>query len=186
MDEMQEMLEHYRITKLVADYCRGVDRADWDLMESVYAQESWDDHGTLRMDGRAFVAELMGRQTTRPYKFGHHLNQTVVHLDGDTAGAETYFHSIVVRDDDEGNTLLDLLWGRYVDHLSREPGGKWRINKRQTIRDWSMTTPVTEDRIGAMAFLQGQPNQSDPSYTALGRQHSGRPVLQWTPVPNDR
>ncbi len=46
-DELQEMLEHFRIRKVLAEYCRGSDRADEPLMASNYAADSWDDHGVV-------------------------------------------------------------------------------------------------------------------------------------------
>jgi chromosome segregation protein len=53
IEQLQEMLDHFRIRKVPAEYCRGSDRADESLMRSVYARESWDDHGIVQADGGA-------------------------------------------------------------------------------------------------------------------------------------
>ena len=42
---MQEMLDHYEITKAINLYCHGCDRGDHDTMVGVYLEDSWDDHG---------------------------------------------------------------------------------------------------------------------------------------------
>ncbi len=184
MDEMQEMLEHYRITKLVAEYCHGCDRLDEVHMASVYAEKSWDDHGMRRMDGRAFAVAVQEGRSAGGDVMSHHLNQTLVTVDGDKAGAETYFIAVVGYTDTDGEPVIDQLGGRYVDELAR--GGTWEITRRLTVRDWSVTIPVVKDRMAGMTFLAGQPNQSDPSYAALGTRHSGKPALKFTPTPNDR
>lgn len=186
MDDMQEMLEHYRITKLVADYCHGCDRLDEVEMASVYAEESWDDHGIKRMDGRRFARACMAGRAERIETMSHHLNQTLIRIDGDRAGAETYFIAVVSSIDEDGEPVIDQLGGRYVDELARDERGKWQITKRLTVRDWSVTIPVVKDRMGAQTMLTGQPNQSDPSYSVLGKLHSGKPELNYVPVPNDR
>lgn len=185
MDDMQEMLEHYRITRLINEYCHGCDRLDGVEMASVYDEESWDDHGTRRMDGRAFARASTGDRARAYTLMSHHLNQTMIKVDGDKAGAETYFIAIVGRVDDDGQRVVDQLGGRYVDELVKV-GAEWRIKKRLTIRDWSVTVPVEKDRMSDIPFLVGQPNNSDPSYAVLGMTHSGQPPLQFTPVPNDR
>jgi hypothetical protein len=186
MDEMAEMLDHYRITKLVAEYCHGCDRLDEVEMANVYADDSWDDHGMTQMDGRGFARSAMARRAKRGDKMSHHLNQTLVRIDGDRAGAETYFIAIVGDLDENGQRVIDQLGGRYVDELVRTDTGAWRITKRLTIRDWSVTVPVVQDRMAARAMLEGQPDQSDPSYAALGKRHSAQPPLQFVPTPNDR
>ena len=185
MDEMQEMLDHYRITRLINEYCHGCDRLDAEHMASVYDDESFDDHGMRRMDGRAFVQASMGSRAVDNNVMSHHLNQTLINVDGDRAGAETYFIAIVGYTDSDGEPVIDQLGGRYVDELVKV-GGDWRIKKRLTIRDWSVTVPVVKDRMAGLTLLSGQPNQSDPSYAVLGMRHSGKPELQFTPVPNDR
>ncbi|RYH13587.1 MAG: nuclear transport factor 2 family protein [Alphaproteobacteria bacterium] len=185
MDELQEMLEHYRITRLINEYCHGCDRLDGEHMASVYDQESRDDHGLKRMDGRGFAWASMEGRAQDNNLMSHHLNQTMIKVDGDTAGAETYFIAIVGYVDDDGERVVDQLGGRYVDELIRVDG-QWRIKKRLTVRDWSVTVPVVKDRMAGMTFIQGQPNQSDPSYAVLGKRHSGKPELKFVPTPNDR
>jgi hypothetical protein len=175
MDEMQEMLEHYRITKLVNLYCHGCDRLDGERMASVYAEDSWDDHGNLKMDGHSFAQAIIKQRIERKDVMSHHLGQTLVTIDGDRAGAETYFIA-TVRRMHKGEMLLLHLGGRYVDELVRIDG-QWKVEKRLTVRDWSIAHPIESDPMGTIGFIEGQTNGSDPSFATLRFTHSGNPGL---------
>jgi hypothetical protein len=174
MDDMQEMLEHYRITRLINEYCHGCDRGDELRMAGVYAEDSWDDHGLRKMPGQAYSHEVMKGRAEIDDMISHHLGQTLVRIDGDRAGAETYFVASLRRDDVEGTPMLHQLGGRYVDELIRE-GGQWKIKKRLTIRDWSITLPIEQDVIAGRQFIAGRADGADPSFAALGVVHSGVP-----------
>jgi hypothetical protein len=56
--------------------------------------------------------------------------------------------------------------GRYVDELVRESGG-WKIEKRLTVRDWSITHPISADWIGGMDFIAGTSAEKDVASTLL-------------------
>jgi hypothetical protein len=171
MDEMQEMLEHYRITKLVNEYCHGCDRGDEVRMGGVYAADSWDDHGLYKGPGKEFSQQVIANRAVRKDVMSHHLGQTLVKVDGDEAGAETYFIATVQYDNEAGENEIHHIGGRYVDSLIRE-GGKWKIKTRLTVRDWSITHPVVKDFMVANNFIAGQTDGSDPSFAALGVEHS--------------
>ena len=72
-DILKEMIDHHLIIKTLNEYCHGCDRLDRVRMASVYAEDSWDDHGLNKCPGPQF-AELIekrreGRQqlcTLRP------------------------------------------------------------------------------------------------------------------------
>ena len=175
MDDMQEMLEHYRITRLINEYCHGCDRMDELRMAGVYAEDSWDDHGLRKMPGQAYAHAAMQGRLDGPDMISHHIGQTLVKIDGDEAGAETYFVATLRRPDGEdGAEVLHQLGGRYADTLVRE-GGQWKIKKRLTIRDWSITLPIEQDWIAQRQFIAGQTDGSDPSFAVLGVTHSGVP-----------
>jgi hypothetical protein len=170
--DLQEMLEHYRITKLVNEYCHGCDRGDGPRMGSVYAEDSWDDHGMYLGDGKAFADSVMEGRRQRGEVMSHHLGQTLVKIDGDTAGAETYFVATMAFPDAGEGEEVHHLGGRYVDHLVREDG-RWLIKERLTVRDWSIGHKVERDYFREMNFIPGTTDGSDVSFRALGLVHSG-------------
>lgn len=173
MDDMQEMLEHYRITRLVAEYCHGCDRGDALRMGSVYAEKSWDDHGKSKMSGQDFAAAVAAERSGRNDVMSHHLGQSLVRISGDRAGAETYFIATVKVPGKDGKPFLHQLGGRYVDELVRIDG-TWKIEKRLTVRDWSITQEVARDFMGTLEFIEGRANGTDPSFAVLGLVHSGQ------------
>jgi SnoaL-like domain len=174
-NRLQEMLDHYEITKLLGEYCHGLDRMDQVRMANTYAKDSWDDHGQFSCSGQEFsqrVTQLMkGGASTAD---SHLLGQTLIHIDGDKAGADTYFLSVCRRLEQDGSEVLLQLGGRYVDKLVREDGF-WKVERRTCVRDWSVTVPVANDWMKGMDFAAGKRTNEDPSYAALGIKHSGLP-----------
>lgn len=174
MDErLQEMLDHYEITKTLRDYCRGCDRCDEPLMGSVYAEDSWDEHGAVQGPGLEFTRVMTAKIHATTETLSHLLGQSVITVNGDEAGAETYFLAAMRRTRDDGVKLCGQLGGRYVDRLRREHG-RWRIEHRIVVRDWSFTIPVHEDWTADSGLREGHRSDEDPSFAVLGTVHGGR------------
>jgi hypothetical protein len=146
-------------------------------MASTYARDSWDDHGPRKMEGRRFSIETVEESLRTTTVVSHMLGQSFIKLDGDAAGAETYFVATVLYParDDRPETL-NQLGGRYVDTLRREEGA-WTIAKRLCVREWSISHPVERDWLAGRGFIETQRGAQDVSYAALGLAHSGNPWL---------
>lgn len=181
MDEarLQEMWDHHEIRQLLATYCHGCDRGDEVEMASVYAADSWDDHGTRKMEGRRFSVETV-EECLRLTKVVHHtLGQSYIRVKGDEAGAETYFIATVIypdAEDENAPDTLNLLGGRYVDALVREEGA-WKISRRLCVREWSSTQPIESDWLAGAGFIPGRTGPADVSWDVLGLSHAGNPWL---------
>lgn len=170
---LQEMLDHYEIRKTVSEYCRGVDRMDQVAMTSVYAEDSWDDHGPNKCSGPEFAQRVMKLMQSAASVLGSHmLGQTLIMVDGDQAGAETYFIATSRKQAEDGSEILNQMGGRYVDALVREYD-RWKIKRRVCVHDWSNSLPITGDWLGRDAYVQGARSDEDPSFAALGIKHSG-------------
>lgn len=168
---LQEMLDHYEITKLLYEYCHGCDRTDQVRMAAVYAKDSWDDHGPNKCPGPEFAARTMEAMPATNM-CSHLMGQSLVTINGDEAGAESHFIATVRSPAEDGGERLDQLGGRYVDTLVREDG-RWKIKKRICVRDWSISQPIANDWLASAGFVQGQRSNNDPSFAALGIVHSG-------------
>lgn len=171
---LQEMLDHYAITKLLSEYCHGCDRVDQVHMASVYLEDSWDDHGSYKGPGREFAKVATESMVQNKTMCSHQLGQSLVKVTGDTACAETYFIATVRKPGVDGVEVLQQMGGRYVDTLERE-NGEWKIRKRLCVRDWSISHPVKDDWLRGAGFIDGQPSGRDASYAPMGIQHSGLP-----------
>jgi len=165
--ELKEMREHYRITKLLAEYCHGCDRLNRDMMASTYDKESWDDHGQYKGDGHEFADYSMKLIADTYQSCTHQLGQSLIKVNGNEAAAETYFIAVLRRNTDSGE-VLDQIAGRYVDKLVRVDG-KWKIKKRLCVKEWSITIPVTENSFKDNPFITGQLTWGkDASFEVLG------------------
>jgi hypothetical protein len=172
---LQEMLDHFEIRKTLSEYCHGVDRLDQMRVASVYAKESFDEHGAFNCSGQEFAKQVLGvMKGGASYADAHLLGQSLIRVDGDEAGADTYFLATSVKDEGDGPDSLLLMGGRYSDTFVREDG-RWKIRKRICVRDWAISIPIEADWTEGMGFTQGQRSGADPSFEVLGLTHSGVP-----------
>jgi hypothetical protein len=168
---LQEIIDHHEIRKLLSAYCHGCDRGDWGRMGSVYAEDSFDDHGDYKGSGAAFPSHIAKAYDTGAIQCSHLLGQSQITVDGDRAGAETYFIASIYGQPHRETDVVSVLGGRYVDTLTRGPGG-WKIDKRVCVRDWSATLDATQDSLRKQDFVRGLLTGQDVSYAALGLKHS--------------
>ncbi len=120
-----------------------------------------------------FVERIMRLMMTGASTRGSHmLGQSLIKVNGDEAGADTYFIASSCRPAEEGGEVLNQMGGRYVDFLVREDG-RWKVKRRVCVHDWSNTTWYHGDWLGKNAYVQGMRSREDPSLEVLGVEHSG-------------
>jgi ketosteroid isomerase-like protein len=168
---LQAMIDHYEITQLMAEYVHACDRCDAPQMADVYAEDSWDQHGTLNAPGKQFAHEITERAIQNTRTLSHLLGQSLIKVDGDTAGAETYFIVVMEADASAGVQMCHQMGGRYVDKIERIDG-RWLIKHRTVVKDWSISLPVEHDWYENSGMALGQRSSADVSYGVLGRRHS--------------
>ena len=101
---LQEMLDDYEIRKVLALYCHGCDRADAELLASIYAAEgSFDDHGLVRAPGPQYAREMTAMVEATTKVMSHTLGQSIIQIDGDKAKAETFFIALLTADGKMGS-----------------------------------------------------------------------------------
>jgi len=168
---VQEMLDHFEIRKTLGEYCHGCDRGDELRMAGVYSEDSWDDHGPVKAPGPEFARVMMHRILTDTKSLFHLLGQSLIKINGNEAGAETYFFAVSKQARDDGVLLCNQLGGRFVDKLVRE-NGAWKIKHRVAVRDWSISLPIEADW-EARTLTAGERSNADPSFEVLGLTHGG-------------
>jgi hypothetical protein len=168
---LQEMLDHYEITKTLKEYCFACDRGDQPRMADVYLEDSWDDHGIHAAPGREFTRLMMREIFAQTDTLSHLLGQSQISVDGDKAGAETYFIAVARATGLDGTPLCNQLGGRFVDRLERQDG-RWLIKSRTVVRDWGISIPVEADWTERVGLKNGQRSNADPAFAALGLRHS--------------
>jgi hypothetical protein len=160
---MQEWLDRIALADLVALYCRGCDRRDFDLVRSLYHDDAIDDHGAMFRGGPdAFVAWLP--QAMAPWELTRHsLSNSVFAIEGDEAEGE--HHVVAYHRTWPPERSEYIVHGRYLDRYSRR-NGRWRFTHRSLVFDHGEIRQVDEDgfaRIGADA-RHGRADGDDPSW----------------------
>ena len=137
-EALQRLLDKDEIRDLMARYCRGVDRADWDLVRSTYHTDAYDDHGDYKGGIDGFIAFAKSR-TGGATQVMHFLGECLIEFASrDVAVAETYFFSAHTLGPEaqrqygaagQGGPVQLSHYGRYVDRAERR-ADVWRIAHR--------------------------------------------------------
>lgn len=168
---LRDMLDHHEIRQVLAEYCHACDRADEAMMAACYTgANSFDDHGLVRAPGPDYARQMTAIMLERSEAVWHVLGQSLIAVDGDTAGAETFFLGFMRVRGQDGEPRLNQLAGRFVDRLERVEG-KWKIRQRTCVRDTSITLRVEEDMQASYGLAAGTRDASDPGAALLHLAH---------------
>ena len=164
-DRIQMMLDHFEIREVLEAYVHACDRSDLDAVKDVYWEDSFDHHGPIAGPGFQFATDCLNSLNQYWTSCTHMLGQSRIRVEGDLAGAETYYFASLTRDQD-GTAMLDLQVGRYIDVLERR-GGVWRIKDRRCTQEWTTSMPAGQGYMLDSSFLKGSRRTDDLSYRAL-------------------
>jgi hypothetical protein len=161
-DTLQALAYRAAITDLIYRYCRSMDRIDAELGYSIWHEDAVADYGAevYQGSGRGFI-DFVCEQHRRTLTHVHQVTNILIELDGDRAGSESYVVSDLRAG--QGDQVKQFTtWGRYIDQWSRR-NGRWGIDKRIAIRDFSEARDVTPMPLPA----RGARDATDPSYAVL-------------------
>ncbi|MGE0699814.1 MAG: nuclear transport factor 2 family protein [Hyphomicrobiaceae bacterium] len=136
-EALQRLLDKDAIRDLMARYCRGVDRGDWEAARATYHPDAYDDHGDYKGGVDGFIAFGKAR-TGGATQVMHFLGECLIEFAStDVAVAETYFFTAHTLGPEgkkaygagaDGQVQISQ-FGRYVDRVERR-NGEWRIAHR--------------------------------------------------------
>src|SRR4051812_43551418 len=90
--EVQAALDRVAIKDVLTRYCRGIDRLDRKVLESVYWPDGTDDHATYKGDAPGFIDWVL--DFLKPMKTQHFIGNMLIEIDSPTlARAETYVNA---------------------------------------------------------------------------------------------
>jgi hypothetical protein len=144
---VQALLDKQEVVDLMYSYARAIDRAEENLLRSVFHPDATVDFGPGIFQGT--VGDFIGwaLDVRHGMKATHHIvANSRIDLRGDSAFAETYFMNWHRLDKSTGKEDF-FVGGRYLDRLERRPGGSsgvWKVSHRKQVKDWTRTTPVAE------------------------------------------
>lgn len=138
---IEGLLARAAISDVVNRYATGIDRRDWALFRSIFADEvaldfsSWNGSPPSRSPADAWVAgvtaSLSGFDATQHVSSNH-----VITLEGDAATCVSYMMALhYLRED--GQSQMQSIGGYYTNRLVRGPDG-WKIHACTLTVTWEM------------------------------------------------
>jgi 3-phenylpropionate/cinnamic acid dioxygenase small subunit len=125
---MTEREDQQDISELLVRYATGIDRRDWPLFRTVFADDCELDYGEIgAWKGVDAVAEFMEQVHALAGHTMHRLSNQAITVDGDKAEARTYIDGLIMAGDNK--TGVNAI-GFYDDEIVRTPDG-WRIARRR-------------------------------------------------------
>lgn len=166
--ELDRLLSESAIRRVLAAYCRGIDRMDEALVRSCYHAGAVDSHGNFEGPVEEFVPwalSMVERYTTTMHFLGTILIEPTD--DPDVTYSEAY--ALAYHRREGGRTHHNLVAGfRYVDRFERRPveGGEpqWRIAKRVAVSEWLRQDPPEGWWPIGDDFLTGRRDRQDIVY----------------------
>jgi hypothetical protein len=166
---MQALLDKQAITEQLMRYCRGIDRMDRGVLESVYWPDAIDDHVRYVGDVPGFIDFAFGFLAN--LRTQHTMSNILIELISQTeAHCESYVQAY-----HEGPTPLgreELIAGaRYLDVFEKR-GQEWRIQRRTLVIDYYRRAASTCDwDCGRYKGLKsrGEKSPEDPLYRVFAR-----------------
>jgi hypothetical protein len=161
--ELQRLLDEAAIKRVHLDYCRGVDRRDWELVRSCYHPDAVDHHGPYSGGVDGFI-EWALRFSDDVASTTHFVGNQTVDIDDDVAWHEAYcraYHRITATDAAPAFDWIVNL--RYLDRMERREG-EWKIVDRVVVHDSDRRDLVAGSGETSPGWLRGGFSPDDPSY----------------------
>lgn len=159
---MDEIAAHIQIQQALYRYCRGVDRGDVELICSAYHDDAIDQHGPFRGTAREFSDYLIPTMDAILLVGQHHITNSLIVLNGDSADVESYFIALHPEAGEAGGARHAVICGRYLDQFTHR-NDVWKIANRRVIVDVSQGSGMGSAWARASTFLAGGRRGDDPS-----------------------
>ncbi len=152
MYSVEQLSAREEIRDVLHRYCKGIDRRDWALVRSCFADDHIHKHGDYEGPPDEFIGFASEVLKGIP---GTHHSIANVHIDlsddGQKAATEANFvayHYIEAGQPDfapcetHGKATDWIVAGRYCDKLERRDN-EWIIVRREAFHDWESANPAT-------------------------------------------
>jgi hypothetical protein len=166
---LQALLDREAIRETLDRYCRGLDRMDRALADTV-----WHEGGTAHYDGifegtGAGFLDWVWQAHAAMERHSHQITNVLIELDGDRAASEAYVTvALWTKPDAEGRQQELVGRGRYLDRWERLEG-RWGIVHRLHLLDLSSVFPLGRADVSE----GGRRDTRDGSYAFLDRLGAG-------------
>ncbi len=141
---LEELSDQREIEVLMHTYATGIDTADYDLIDAIFAPGGVIDYTELGGPNGVWLPDVKAWSEASLAAFPvrkHYITNTVVTYAAgrDSASSVSYWRAPMGFAKADGSIHLFESGGRYVDELVRTADG-WRITQRTTKQDWMSGT----------------------------------------------
>jgi hypothetical protein len=165
---LADLIEKQAILELVHCYSRAVDRRDYALLASLYAEDGIDDHTGLYCGPVAGFVDWLRGALEGVDATTHHVHNVLIALDGTRAEGEVYLTAYNRLRGADGSRSEFIQGLRYLDRYRRD-AGRWRFERRTVVCDWAQHGPAFWDEshplIAGKRFGRG--GADDTSYAVF-------------------
>lgn len=167
-EALRTLLVKERLHELEMAYCRGVDRRDAELLQSIFFDDAVEEHGDMyRGSAVAFVQWAVTEFLPRFENTTHYVLNEWYRVDGDRAEGET--HRVSYHRLREGGTAHETIAACRTFNRYERRAGVWKIAYRAVVRDWITRRPVDDALYrGEFEMPASRPGADDHSYRLLG------------------
>lgn len=165
MENSFGMAAKQAISEVLHRYCRGLDRMDRAMAESVWHAGGTADYGPMFQGTGAEFVEWVWAAHAGFARHSHMVTNVLIELgeDGTTASSETYV-AVWLRTQPTNGFVTDIEnRGRYADRWSCRDG-VWAIDHRRYIDDLQRIVTAPADGSNDGSGATGTRDGSDPSY----------------------
>ena len=158
--QIDAALSKQALHELGMGYARAADRADAQLMASLFHEDSTVVAGIANGSGPAFAVGVTDHIAKNLQRSFHSVANEWFHIDGDNAVGESYVIAMVTTGGNDSMT-----GGRYADSYERR-NGVWKFKSRTFVMDWFTSHPTSHATDGMYGALktQGRFGKEDPVY----------------------
>jgi ketosteroid isomerase-like protein len=165
-EALRELLAKRAIEELLHAYSRAVDRKDFVLLATLYADDGSDDHPGLYTGPAAGYVEWLRGAMKAVDLTTHQVHQASIVVRGRFAEGEVYV-TAYNRLHADGGRFEELVHGlRYLDRY-REDDGRWRFVHRSVVTDWTEHRPAAPAAPRREGQRDGVADAGDPLYQML-------------------
>lgn len=156
---VQRLLDERDITDTLVRYGHGIDRADADLLRSVYHPDAVDNHGPFTGGPEEFITWALGL-IDRFEVSQHRVSNVRIEILGDRANVHSYLTILhVIRD----TKKEEVIYVRMLD-LFEKRDGLWKISNRTVVVDYSSEREGASRYFDEAQYVRPAPGKNDPSY----------------------
>lgn len=148
----EQLWAREQIRDLLHRYCQGIDRRDWPLVRSCFAQDHRHSHGTFTGSADEFVgfaSAVLGTIPVTHHTIGNIRIELADDLQSATSEANFIAYHRIAAGHLEGTPVPTggretdwIVAGRYRDRLEQR-SRQWLIVRRDAVHDWERVDPVT-------------------------------------------